>query len=384
MGKVDEGLLDSNLTNKVLLIALPGAPGLRENYEQNGHSSTATNKQVLPSLIKPTEIDLVLQEQTAQFSQLNMGEEEKVVVVKNFDHEPCDEKWIQLKLELLHSLKELLGKKIILVSAEHPAKWEEDAKAALQSAGKDKEAAAKQERVLHLIRLLLHRLNEYSKVYQPLQGMQREKQPIAKEAGNPEKLDSLLQTVEEECSSCDHLMQYKEQLDNYVRGNYENKKLTKVDIILKIQSLAHLYYRALWSTCSEEEHYLLFDLAQDGLVNARNVGVLSSLLSKGLLIRDQNLTLRLFNQSFRNFVLTVVDKEEALRYEKEAAQGSSWETYRTPLLMVLAGAMLFIFYTQKDTWTMMLAVLTAFSTFVGILPRLGFLIPAFLSRGEGK
>jgi hypothetical protein len=384
MGKVDRGLLDDELKNKVLLISLPGAPDLRKNDRSNGHSSSVTNQEVLLPPLKPTEIDLILQERSTHFTPLKIGEEEKVILVKNFDHEPYEEKWIQLKLDLLHALDELNGKKIILSSAEHPTKWEENAKAALQAAGKDKEAAAKQERVLHLIQLLLHRLQGYTKVYQPLQGLQQKKQPLSKKAKTMDQRDLLLQTVEQECSSCLHLAQYKQQLEQYVRVNHEKKKLTSVDLILKIQSLAHLYYRALWSSCSEVEHYMLFDLAQDGLVNARNVGVLSSLLSKGLLIREENLTLRLFNQSFRNFVLTVVDKEEALRYEKDAAQGSSWETYRTPLLMVLAGAMLFIFYTQKDTWTMMLAVLTAFSTMVGILPRLGFLLPAFLSRGEGK
>ena len=423
MGQIDQELLDYRVENKVLLISMPGTPEMSfinpgsllagpgktpvqkksifAFINQLAFSWKKTEKTTVSSNrpVRVKEIDLARFEIKALMSHLNIRQEDMVVLVKNFDHEPYEERWIQQKIELLQYLDSLQGKKIILYSSEHPSKWEEKIKESMFPS-EDLEVAARKEAILKQVRLLLHNLNKFTKVYLPLQGMLAINENIeiynrnlAKTTVKPKNKPSnelnqrrkyLLQVVKAECLSCNHLAQYQKCLQDYVWAHFEEKRLTRSDIILKIQSLAQLYYRELWSKCSEGEHYMLYDLAQDGLVNARNVGVLSSLLSKGLLIREKKLTLRIFNESFRNFVLSVVNKEEALRFENDTAKGSRWETYRTPLFMVLTGAMLFIFYTQKDTWTMMLTVLTALSTMVGILPRLGLLIPAFLAKGEAK
>jgi hypothetical protein len=76
------------------------------------------------------------------------------------------------------------------------------------------------------------------------------------------------------------------------------------DIVLDIELRAQLYYQVLWSASSPEERYILFDLAQDGLVNGRNIRVVKTLIRKGLVVNDGE-ELRIMNRSFRNFILTV-------------------------------------------------------------------------------
>ena len=166
--------------------------------------------------------------------------------------------------------------------------------------------------------------------------------------------------------------------------DHDKKKLTKSDIIFLLQERAQLYYRYIWTSCSEEEQYCLYDLAQDGLVNARNIDVLSALLGKGLLVQEDDSTLRIMNASFRDFVRHEVDPAWALRYEKMTAQGSQWGLFKTPLVLILIAGALFIFFTQKQTWGNIVAVLAAVSTIVGILPRLGALLPAIFASKEAK
>ena len=112
--------------------------------------------------------------------------------------------------------------------------------------------------------------------------------------------------------------------------------------------------------------------------------MLSALLGKGLLVQEDDSTLRIMNASFRDFVRHEVDPAWALRYEKMTAQGSQWGLFKTPLVLILIAGALIIFFTQKQTWGNIVAVLAAVSTIVGILPRLGALIPAIFASKEAK
>lgn len=307
------------------------------------------------------------------------------VIIQNFDDEPFSEPSLRIKLMLLQTLAHFPEFKIVLQSAIPPLVWEE---ALSEEELKTNPDAASASYRKHL-KELCAQLNIYLKMYQSLRvptTLTKSQTVLAAGSRQPVNYDTeLMRFIDEECAATGFLREhYAEPLKTFVRENNQDNGIRKQDIIMQLQSLAQLYYRGLWNACSEEEHYFLFDIAQDGMVNAKNVAVLSSLVGKGLLIVGADGIVKPMNESFRYFILTAVNPAEALRYEKSSAQGGRWEMYKTPLLLILIGAVLFFFFTQKNTWANIIAVLTVVSSFLSILPRLSFLIPSFFASNPAQ
>jgi hypothetical protein len=124
--------------------------------------------------------------------------------------------------------------------------------------------------------------------------------------------------------------------------------------ILNIQSLSQIQYFSIWNGLEKREQYLIYDLAQDGLANYKNMGVINNLLSKGIL-KYENMQLKLFNESFNNFVLTNVDREESLQIEHESKKSGNWSNLQLPFIMVIFALFAFLFITQQDAFNDIIA-----------------------------
>lgn len=74
---------------------------------------------------------------------------------------------------------------------------------------------------------------------------------------------------------------------------FQDKKFDKEDIGLNVQNIAQLNYFAIWKSVEEREKPLLYDLAQDGLGNYRNLPVIFNLLNRGILIYEESSKLKL-------------------------------------------------------------------------------------------
>lgn len=155
------------------------------------------------------------------------------------------------------------------------------------------------------------------------------------------------------------------------RGNKAGDRRLRESVIVEIEQQAHLYYQALWNTCSEEEQYLIYDLAQDGLINTHNRRGINNLVRMGIIRRGYD-NLELMNHSFRNFVLTVVNEREALMMELKIKREGTWNRIRVPITMILLAFGIFIFYFQADWFDQSLGLLTAIAA----------IIPAFNSVFE--
>jgi len=147
--------------------------------------------------------------------------------------------------------------------------------------------------------------------------------------------------------------------------------------ILKIQDMAQNYYYSVWAGLSTREKYVLYDFASDEITNYRNFGILSALVRKGLLYYDDRVgALRVMSRSFRNFILTVVDKNEALQLEKEINISGTWETLRIVLVIFLIAIAIFLFATEKTTFNRVIGFITAIAS-------IGPLLIAFVSNLKG-
>ncbi|WP_417602540.1 cache domain-containing protein [Owenweeksia hongkongensis] len=190
-----------------------------------------------------------------------------------------------------------------------------------------------------------------------------------------EELEDLdvVKLIESECRYGAFLKNLEKDLKKYASAN----PVSNDEIILKIQTLATFYYLSLWKSCTPDEKYLLYDLAQDGLVNTRNVKVIASLVNKGLVLSLGTLTI--FNRSFRNFILNTVNPEEALALEASVKKSSTWGVIRVPLLLTLLALGLFIFYTQRQVFNNALAVM---ATMAAALPMVLKLLNSFQAQNK--
>ena len=126
------------------------------------------------------------------------------------------------------------------------------------------------------------------------------------------------------------------------------------ELIAAVREQAENYYRAVWSTCTRDERMTLFRVAKDGLVSRRDPD-LRPLMQRGFLVRDPSL--RLMDESFRRFVLSVSAEEGVNTYRADVE--SHWERLKAPLLLVLLGVIAFLFVTQKELFDSTLTLVSA-------------------------
>lgn len=61
-------------------------------------------------------------------------------------------------------------------------------------------------------------------------------------------------------------------------------KIDDEDLILHIQEVAYPYYFSIWNAISDEERYIVYDIAKDKFTNTNNVDTILDLMNKGILV----------------------------------------------------------------------------------------------------
>ena len=153
---------------------------------------------------------------------------------------------------------------------------------------------------------------------------------------------------------------------------YENTEDIKEEVLLKIQSMAQPFYLSLWNTCSKEEKYILYDLADDGFVNTQNKPILLGLMEKGLIFYDESF--HVMNESFRNFILSNIKQSEALEMEQQARKNGRWSVYSTVILLLVVSLVFFVVFAHESIVNQFVALLAGVTAAVPYLLRLVGLI----------
>ncbi len=151
--------------------------------------------------------------------------------------------------------------------------------------------------------------------------------------------------------------------------SYSDLQCDEEDVLLNVQNKAQLHYYAIWNSLGKRERFILYDIAQDGLVNYRNLTVILILLNRGILKYEQG-RLQLFNVSFANFVLTIIGKEQSLAYEHDALKTGSWSNLKMPLFIIIAAAIAFLFLTRQQVFSELTGWLTAAVAVLPIITKL--------------
>jgi len=265
-----------------------------------------------------------------------------------FDSDSDDINILKIKTKLISEIKDIVRKgnsiqKIVFVSFSHPSY-------------KKKLVGDEKEEDINKIKSYVNIIADFVRVYYPLgYGQNNEKTNSESQTGN---------FLWEETKNV------KIFRDKIIKDVLEKTEMTdKEDDILNVQHLTQNYYYSLWNSLEKREHYLIYDIAQDGLANYRNLPVIYNLINKGILIY-KNGRLKFFNKSFQNFVLTIIDREQALLIEREAKQSGNWSNLQLPLIMVILSVIAFIFITQQNVFNEIVGWLTGALATIPVLTRI--------------
>ncbi len=127
--------------------------------------------------------------------------------------------------------------------------------------------------------------------------------------------------------------------------NEEDYVSTPIEMCERIYQSASNYYLKLWTSCTKLEKSVLFDIAEDSIVNMHKNGVVSELIDKGFIRMGPYL--KLFNHSFTYFVLH--QKEEVTAINEDLRKyGSGWSQYSIPLKIIAVAIVVFLVITKQS------------------------------------
>jgi hypothetical protein len=137
-------------------------------------------------------------------------------------------------------------------------------------------------------------------------------------------------------------------------------------MIFKLQLTSQYFYTDIWQSLTREEKFILYDLAEDGLVNSSDNFNLSMLMCKGLIIKHDGV-LALFNKSFRNFILTAIGESEIKRIKEQVKDTGKWGNLKGPMAIIILAILVFLFASQQEAYSRVITYITAFSAGIPVI-----------------
>jgi hypothetical protein len=378
--KLDEKLLLNVLPSKIVFaVGLPGEDKL--NYVQNilrkgqgGSILVKDLKQILENCEKKQSdvnwvisLTRVIKKQWSQLKYEMQKDDFKYIVVDNFEYKMSNLDIGNKKLDLIQGFISN-NKKVTILSAVHPASYIDVILKEANQAKDDKEWTTNPDEYISRWSALL---GDAPVVYVPVKLVEEKPQPGF--SASP-------------VDSADLINKMKLPLTNPINNlrdpeiNFFNKELEKDVFSIKLQSVTYNYYSSIWHSLTLDEKLILYDLAEDGLVNTHNTFAFNSLSSKGLIVRTNGL-LRIFSNSFRNFILTSIGDYEKTRLKKQFEENGTWSRLKTPLVFVIMAILVFIAISQQAVFTKAIGYV---SLFAGSIPALIQLLSLKINRPNSK
>ena len=291
----------------------------------------------------------------------------KLVIVNHFEYDIKNPASNRLKLTFLEDLLQKNLSKIIIISTVHPINFLDSLNQQQVSQG----AAASDRSPEHDLERW-HVLLGHFKI------------AVA-------KLDSSNPPVNINTPDWEKTLLYETRNGHFLKGMkapLENRlKQPDVDPItigpdglaLKLGITSHYFYMYMWQSLTKEEKFLLYDLAEDGLVNPFDDYNLILLISKGLVIREDGI-LKIFNNGFRNFILTAIGSSEANQIQQQIKDNGNWSKLKVPLIILIIALLAFLFTSQKEAYTTLIKYLTVITVGVPMVLKLS----TFFGSDGGK
>ena len=385
---LDESILcDNKINDRIFVI---GAPGIKKRRQivskiDNEIIKTKDGKKLVylgkdvPSYfiadminIPDSKEDVEGIKKWDECKAIAVGKDIKLVIVSHFEYNIESAYANMHKLSFLESLMLRGIEKIMILSTVHPLAFldsiffEEKKK---KEKGENSEESPISKSDIERWNVLL---GHYTIVLMPLGSYKEHGIGVDKD----QKLDkySLEGSIDEEIKKVHFLDKLKTV--SLVTANFVSQKAKEhekgfnaEELAFKLQMTAHYFYMYIWHSLTKEEKFLLYDLAEDNLVNSFDDHDLGLLIGKGIIYREDG-TLKLFNKGFRNFILTAIGNSEAMKIKERIKDNGNWGKWRTPLILIFTAILLFLMVSQEEVYNDLLFYVGALGTGIPIVLKL--------------
>jgi len=130
------------------------------------------------------------------------------------------------------------------------------------------------------------------------------------------------------------------------QGKIENNETQRFEDSFNTdcKSVAKPQFANIWCNLTSYEKIVLFDLADDGLLNRKNKTMIQELINKRLIIPDPYPTF--FSNEFRDFVRKSIKSDEVKLIESKLGLKGSWHNAKYLILLILIPLTAFIIISQ--------------------------------------
>ena len=360
-------LLDNELNSLLLIVGPPGSGKLHKlkekinEGEMEGHDG---NKLIYnekdPSMNNVFIADMIrIPAKNGEYNNWRKHKEEALkktnalVIVNHFEYNIKDPGTNSTKLDFLESLMLQGVSKVMIISTVHPLtfldSFDEEQNNIKPGSQSDDAKGGQQSNSIPISELERWHvlLGHFRIVVESL------------ESENCEDEDILRESIKEETQYTHYLNDIRgEALNTIPFLNNQGVGLPTDSLIFKLQLSSHYFYTYIWQSLTKEEKFLLYDLAEDGLVNPFDDYNLSMLIYKGLITREKG-TLTLFNKGFRNYILTAIGNSEVERIKAQVKDNGNWGNLKTPLNLAILAILVFLIASQQEAYTKIITYITA-------------------------
>ncbi|WP_342087706.1 cache domain-containing protein [Dyadobacter sp. OTU695] len=268
----------------------------------------------------------------------------KLIIVNHFEYDLKSVNTNRIKLNFLERLKQRKDCKIIIVSTVHPVNFLESLN---QLENKKPVGERQPEHDLERWHTLLSHFRIIVKGLRDIGRLNSFTTPAWEKSLKSElRFGEFLHSMQGQALTA---------LKTLPEKQFENLKGDS--LAFKMEITSHYYYMGLWQSLTKEEKFLLYDLAEDGLVNPFDDYNLTLLIRKGLILQDDG-GLRVFNTGFRHFILTAIGTSEALKIRSQIKDNGTWNSLRIPLTILIVAVFTFLFASQQEAYETLLKYLS--------------------------
>ena len=356
---IDQELLNNcTLNNLLFIIGLPGSGKLEyvmkgignksiklnddEPLIYNKKDSSKNNVYVVDLIVVPEETSSEEEKElwrTVQDDVLN--DKYKLLVINHFEYNLKNPLTNNIKLNFLERLMMEAKAKIMILSTVHPVTFLDSLNLnenGDQPAGTHKHDLERWHVLLGHFRILI----------QPLQ--------VTKGIVMDNQWEEL---IINETLYTHFLKKMQQPVISAVRSStHDAAAIDCMSLAFKLHATSHYFYMYIWQSLTREEKFILYDLAEEGLVNPFDEYNLSMLISKGAIVQVDG-RLKLFNRGFQDFILTAIGTSEAMKIRNEIQDNGNWSALKGPLQLIIIAILGFLFASQQETYSKILTYAAA-------------------------
>ena len=363
-GKLDDVLFENNSFNKkALIIGSPGANTLeklvfkinkKKIRSAKGDALIFSQKPSYNSVFIADMIKINTENGDADPDWIKLKKHalagHALVVINHFEYHVLDPRANRMKLDLLECLIEGAESKIIVISTMHPVIFLDSLD---QQPNPDFDSEKGKWYTL---------LGNFHVVIDPLiagsipDGIEMPEKSIAEETHYSRFLHDLQRPT---------LSHFKREVLPDPAEQRSRLKLAD-SLTYKLQLTAQYFYADIWQSLTHEEKFLLYDLAEDGLINSFDSFNVTTLICKGLILNNDGV-LVLFNFGFRNYILTAIGDKEIARIKEQIKDNGRWGNLKTPMTLVILSVLAFLFASQQEAYSKLIAYVSMLSASVPVV-----------------